>query len=55
MFKKVTEIAPDNSRGWSNLGRHFISIQGDYTKSIEASNNTQLPCRPNLDAYSNLG
>ncbi len=53
MFRKVTELAPDNYRGYSNLGGIYV-YQGRYADAIEVLKRS-IDLRPNGSAYGNLG
>ena len=53
MFQKVIQLAPDNYRGYSNLGGVYV-YQGLYADAIDTLKKS-IELRPNLDAYSNLG
>jgi tetratricopeptide (TPR) repeat protein len=53
VFRKVTSLAPDNYRGYSNLGGVYLYL-GQYENSILALKRS-IEFRPNRDAYTNLG
>jgi serine/threonine-protein kinase len=53
MFEKVTTLAPDNVRGWSNLGAAYVGLSRyrDAISVLESS----IAMRPEGRAFSNLG
>ncbi len=53
MFTKVTELAPDNYSGYSNLGAVYL-LQGRYDDAITQLKRS-IDLRPTVIAYTNLG
>jgi tetratricopeptide (TPR) repeat protein len=52
MFTRVTELAPDSFRGYSNLGAAYLQVER-YDDAIKALKRS-LEIRPTHDAFSNL-
>lgn len=53
MFQEVIALAPDNYRGYSNLGGIYL-LQGQYTEAVPLFTRA-IGIQPTADAYSNLG
>jgi tetratricopeptide (TPR) repeat protein len=53
MFQEVTTLAPDNSRGYSDLGAMYVLL-GRYAEAIEVLQKS-LSIRPTVEVYDNLG
>ena len=53
MFKRATELAPDNARAFSNLGGSYQSL-GDFRRALAAYEKS-VQLSPTALAYSGLG
>ena len=53
MFRRVTELVPDNARGYANLGA-AEQLRGDFPSAL-ASYRKSLSLAPTYLAYSNIG
>ena len=53
MFQEVVTLAPDNFRGYSNLGAMYVA-QGKYPQAI-ALLEKSIAIRPTVEVYDNLG
>ena len=53
MFKEVINLAPDNFRGYSNLGGIYV-LQGRYQEAIPILEKS-ASIRPSVQVYDNLG
>ncbi len=53
MFQEVITLAPDNFRGYSNLGAMYV-LQARYQEAIGVLEKS-VAIRPTVEAYDNMG